>query len=97
MSFYIGFAVKPEEVKVILGAFKDASSIRSNGLHLAGVKYFALRADDRSIYGKKGSGGCVAVKTAKGLLIGIYDETQQPGAAANVVEKLADYLINSGY
>jgi len=64
---------------------------------LAGVKYFALKADDRSVYGKKGSAGCITVKTNKAILVGVYDETQQPGAAANIVEKVADYLINSGY
>jgi len=92
-----GFAVKPEEVKVLFGAYKDPTNIRANGIHLGNVKYFALKADDRSVYGKKGSAGCITVKTNKAILIGVYDESQQPGAAANVVEKVADYLINSGY
>lgn len=92
-----GFACKADEVKTLVGAFRDPTGIRANGIHLAGVKYFALKADDRSIYGKKGSAGCITVKTGKAVLIGIYDETQQPGAAANVVEKVADYLINSGF
>lgn len=34
-------------------AFTDASGIRANGLHLGGVRYIALKADDRSVYGKK--------------------------------------------
>jgi len=92
-----GFACKPDEIKTLFAAYKDPSGIRSSGIHLAGVKYFALKCDDRSIYGKKASCGCITVKTNKAILVGIYDETQQPGAAANVVEKVADYLINSGY
>ena len=51
----------------------------------------------RSIYGKKGATGVVLVKTAQTILIATYNETQQPGNAANVVEKLADYLLESGY
>jgi len=92
-----GFTVNATEVKTLVGSYKDPTNIRANGLHLAGTKYFVLKADDRSIYGKKGSAGCITVKTSKAVLVGIYDETQQPGAAANVVEKVADYLINSGY
>jgi len=92
-----GFPVKPDEIKTLFNAYKDASNIRANGIYLAGAKYFALKADERSIYGKKGSAGVITVKTTKAILVGVYDETQQPGAAANVVEKVADYLISSGY
>ena len=41
------------EVQIMVGAFRDASAIRQNGLYIAGEKNFALRADDRSVYGKK--------------------------------------------
>jgi len=56
-----------------------------------------LRADNRSIYGKKGAGGVVVVKTNQAVLIGLYNENIQPGQCANAVEKLADYLIENGY
>jgi profilin len=56
-----------------------------------------LKADDRSIYGKKGATGCVCVKTGKAVLIGVYNENTQPGQAATTVEKLGDYLIEQGY
>jgi hypothetical protein len=29
--------------------------------------------------------------------VGVYNEKIQPGTAANVVEKLADYLIGQGF
>lgn len=48
-----GFSVTPAELKEVVGAFKNADSVRQNGLHIAKEKYFVLRADDRSIYGKK--------------------------------------------
>jgi len=93
----VGLEIKTDEMNKIIAGFKDPTGLRANGIFIAGSKYFALRADDRSIYGKLGSGGCICVKTTKAVLIGIYGEKAQPGQAANVVEKLADYLIEQGY
>ncbi|KAJ3055736.1 profilin, required for normal timing of actin polymerization in response to thermal stress [Rhizophlyctis rosea] len=92
-----GFSVTPTEAQALIKAFTDASGIRANGLHVGGTKYIALRADDRSVYGKKGSGGVVTVKTKQCVLIGAYEEPIQPGEATKVVEGLADYLIGVGY
>mmetsp|Transcript_13095 Transcript_13095/g.19777 ORF Transcript_13095/g.19777 Transcript_13095/m.19777 type:complete len:126 (+) Transcript_13095:247-624(+) len=92
-----GFSVSQTEATNLVKGFANSNVIRASGIHLAGVKYIALRADDRSIYGKKGAGGCCCVKTGQAVLIGVYDENLQPGAAAKVVEALADYLIDAGY
>ncbi|KAJ3109724.1 profilin, required for normal timing of actin polymerization in response to thermal stress [Phlyctochytrium bullatum] len=89
--------VAPTEAQALSKAFSDPSGIRASGLHLGGVKYFTLRADDRSIYGKKDTGGAVCVKTKQAILIGIYAEPTQPGEANKVVESLADYLIGVNY
>lgn len=56
-----------------------------------------LKADARSVYGKKGATGFCAVKTNQSVLIGLYDESIQPGQCANTVEKLGDYLIENSY
>ncbi|EFA78874.1 hypothetical protein PPL_08342 [Heterostelium album PN500] len=61
------------------------------------IGVYVLKSDPRSIYGKQGTGGVVCVKTGKTVIIGVYNEKLQPGAAASVVEKLADYLIDQGY
>ena len=92
-----GFAVSGPEGKKIVGAFTNPSDIISTGIHLQGNKYLALRYDDRSLYGKKGPGGCICVKTKQAVLIGVYGEGAQPGESTTVVEKLADYLISVGY
>jgi len=92
-----GFAVAPAEGKKVSGAFVNPSDIIASGVVLNNVKYLALRYDNRSIYGKKGPGGCVLVKTKQAILIGIYGEGTQPGDATNIVEKLGDYLISVGY
>ncbi|EPZ31778.1 Profilin conserved site domain-containing protein [Rozella allomycis CSF55] len=92
-----GFSVNNTEMATLIAAFKDPSGIRANGLRIGSVKYIALRADDRSIYGKSGSSGVVCVKTKQTILIGTYDDPIQPGEATKVVENLADFLINSAY
>ena len=92
-----GLALDQAQVQTILNGFKDASAIREQGIKLNGQKYFTLRADDRSIYGKNGATGVVCVKTKQAVLIGFYDETVQPGETTKVVEGLADYLISVNY
>jgi profilin len=92
-----GFSIKPDEAKKLIQAFSDPSQALANGIVLAGTKYMTLRADNRSVYGKKGATGFCAVKTNQAVLISAYDETIQPGQAANTTEKLADYLIENGY
>jgi profilin len=47
-----GFNVTADEAKKLVAGFKDNNAIRANGIYLSGTKYFALRTDDRSIYGK---------------------------------------------
>ncbi|KAI3657905.1 hypothetical protein MP638_003542 [Amoeboaphelidium occidentale] len=74
-----GFTVKPDEAKTLVKAFSDASGIRASGLLIGGEKFIALRADDRSIYAKKGANGVVCVKTKQAVIIGYYDDKIQPG------------------
>lgn len=95
-----GFTVAPNEMKEVVGSFKDTGDVKqvqSNGVHIAGERYVVIKADDRSLYGKKGKEGIVVVKTQQALLVTHYPETVQPGSAANTVEQLADYLISVGY
>ncbi|KAG2161966.1 profilin [Aureobasidium pullulans] len=95
-----GFTVSPQEMNEVVTAFKDTSDVKkvqSTGLHIAGEKFIVLKADDRSLYGKKGKEGIVIVKTKQALLVTHYPEHVQPGVAANTVEQLADYLISVNY
>jgi len=45
--------LQPAEVQEIIAAFSNADQVRANGIHVNGTKYLLLRADERSIYGKK--------------------------------------------
>ncbi|KAL8872157.1 MAG: hypothetical protein Q9174_002168 [Haloplaca sp. 1 TL-2023] len=95
-----GFEVKPEEIKAVVASFADTSDVKkvqSEGIHIGGEKFFTLRSDERSLYGKKGKEGVVIVKTQQAILVAHYPETIQPGVAANTVEQLGDYLISVGY
>jgi len=92
-----GFAVTPAEGRGIVSAFNDASAIFASGIRLGNDKFMTIKADTRSVYGKKGPGGVCCVKTNQAVLIGLYDETIQPGQCATVTEKLADYLIENSY
>ena len=58
------------------------------------AKNFELIANDVGIQGRE---GVVIVKTTQAILVTHYPETVQPGAAANTVEQLGDYLIKVGY
>ncbi|KAK8199872.1 profilin [Phyllosticta capitalensis] len=98
-----GFTVAPNEMQEIVNAYKDKGDangikqVQSTGLHVAGERFVVLKADERSLYGKKGKEGLVIVKTTQAILVTHYPESVQPGAAANTVEQLADYLISVGY
>lgn len=92
-----GFQSKPEDIAALIKAFSDASGVRASGLKLGENKYIVLRADDRSVYGKKGATGVVCVKTKQAVLVGFYGEATQPGEATKIVESLADYLISVNY
>jgi profilin len=40
----------------VVSAYKDSSDVKqvqSTGLHIAGERFIVIKADDRSIYGKK--------------------------------------------
>ncbi|KAI5304070.1 profilin, required for normal timing of actin polymerization in response to thermal stress, partial [Ascosphaera pollenicola] len=106
-----GFTVSPSELKTIVGSFNPVpegqlKEVQTHGFHISGEKYFALRSDENSLYGKKtwvltrttqGKEGVIVAKTKQALLIAHYPETVQPGPATNTVETLAQYLRELNY
>eukprot|EP01123_Difflugia_compressa_P003734 TRINITY_DN15035_c0_g1_i1.p1 TRINITY_DN15035_c0_g1~~TRINITY_DN15035_c0_g1_i1.p1 ORF type:complete len:127 (-),score=27.57 TRINITY_DN15035_c0_g1_i1:97-477(-) len=92
-----GLDITAAEANALISGFNDATFLRQCGIFLSGDKYLLVRADERSIYGNRGQGGVVAVKTTKAVLIAIYDSKITPGNCAKVVERLADYLIECGF
>ena len=53
-----GFTVSPQEMQEVVAAYRDpgkdgVKQVQSTGLHVAGERFVVLKADERSIYGKK--------------------------------------------
>jgi profilin len=92
-----GFQLKHDEGKKIVAHFSNPGEVFNTGITIGGNKYLGISSNESSIYGRKGPDGCVLVKTAQTILIGVYNEHTQPGIAANAMEKLGDYLKSNGY
>jgi profilin len=91
-----GLVISPDEQKAIIGGFNN-SNIQATGFRIAGVKYFTVKANERSIYGQTNADGAILVKTNQAILIGIYHSPIISAQAIPIVEGLGDYLINLGY
>lgn len=87
-----GFSITVDELKALAAAFADSSSAMQNGFTVGGEKFVAIRADERSLYGKKGKEGIVIVKAKSCVMIAHHPETVQTTNAATVVENLVDYI-----
>lgn len=92
-----GFAPSGDEIIRVARGFDDPAGLQEHGLGIQGEKYFLLKSDDRSIYGKKGDDGILAVRTKQGLLLAHYSAPVLAGEAVKVVEDMADYLISVNY
>lgn len=91
--------VTAKEVEKLIKAFTNPEDLYSAGLHVGGTRFVYLRHNgEHAIYGRKGSDSGVCVcKTSQAVIIGYYEGGIQPGACNTVVEKLGDYLRNSGF
>ncbi|KAG2222117.1 hypothetical protein INT45_007553 [Circinella minor] len=89
------FKVSATEAQNIIAGI-GGTAVHS-GYKIAGVKYFILKHDDRSVFCKKGSSGAYMVKTKQHLLIGVYTEGIAPTKCEKAVQTLADYLSGIGY
>ncbi|GAB1211603.1 hypothetical protein ATERTT37_000726 [Aspergillus terreus] len=87
-----GFTLSPQELSGIAAVYQDPTSGFTNGLTIGGEKFVAIKADDRSIYGKKGKEGIVVVKAKSCVMIAHHGESVQTTNAATVVENLVDYI-----
>ncbi|WP_420848622.1 profilin [Protofrankia coriariae] len=92
-----GFPLREGEGLRIVRLFNDPSGVFTSSVTVDGTTYAGIKGDSQSIYGKKGSSGVILAKTAQTVLVGVYDEGQQPGTAALVVENLAECLREQAY
>ncbi|BGP27019.1 profilin [Rhodotorula toruloides] len=92
-----GYNLSQEEQNNLIKIHSDPGHAQANGVRAQGQKFLTIRADDRSVYGKKQADGIIVVKTKQAILAAEYAHPTQPGEATKVVEELADYLISVGY
>ena len=48
--------VSPSEIKDVIASYSDTSDVKkiqSGGFRIAGEKYMTIKADEKSVYGKK--------------------------------------------
>ncbi|KAL3481438.1 profilin [Aspergillus californicus] len=88
-----GFSISPQEIQGIGSAFGNSDYVMQNGFTIGGEKFLAIKADERSVYGKKGKEGAVIVRTPSCILVGQHGENVQTTNAAAAIEGVADYLI----
>ncbi|KAL4945789.1 hypothetical protein BDV06DRAFT_184147 [Aspergillus oleicola] len=90
-----GFTISPQDISSIGSAFGDSSYAMQHGFTLGGEKFLAIKADERSVYGKKGKEGVIIVRTPSCILVGHHSEAVQTTNAAAAIEKVGDYLIGA--
>ncbi|KAK3763345.1 hypothetical protein RRG08_021166 [Elysia crispata] len=92
----VGFNLYPDQVALLLDAFKNPPQTREEGIYFDDKQYKCVRADKTSIYAKCNKRGLVLVKTMTLLIIATYTESMFPSVCVEAVEKLADYFKEKG-
>ncbi|WP_166366629.1 profilin [Pseudomonas akapageensis] len=87
-----GFAPSLEEITVLHSLFDLPLSALRYGFILDRRKYFTLYVNAHGLLGRRGSRGCVCIKTPEELVIGVYNEELHGSKALKIVETFTDYL-----
>ncbi|CAN8253015.1 unnamed protein product [Cochlearia groenlandica] len=88
--------LKQEEIISINKDFEEPGTLAPTGLFIGGTKYMVIQGEPNAIIrGKKGQSGVTIKKTTQTMVIGIYEPPMTPSQCNMIVERLADYLIES--
>ena len=88
-------AITMEEVVGLLSAMTDMSV---PSVHVAGLTYLKLQADDKMVRCRRDKLGFEARKTVTAIVVGFYQEPQVTAqTCSKVVQALGDYLEEQGY
>merc|ERR1711981_994515 len=93
-----GSNITGPECKTIVANMESQANFQMAGIRCGGQKFMFLSANAEGtvVRGKKGQGGVHCAKSKTVLIVGIYGEDVQPGAAAVAVENFAAHLEKSG-
>ncbi|GLI79505.1 profilin, required for normal timing of actin polymerization in response to thermal stress [Penicillium ochrochloron] len=89
-----GFTLSQEDINSLASAFTSSANAFANGFSVCGEKFVCIKADERSLYGKKGKEGVIIVRATACTMIAHHGEGAQTTNAATVVENLIDYINN---
>eukprot|EP00798_Chlamydomonas_sp_ICE-L_P007457 gene7457-598_t len=83
----------------ILGMVAVLGGNNPGSFMIGDIKFMVLGSDDpeTKLRGKCTGGGCSVSKTSLGLVVGIWNEPVTAGQCNQVVETLAQYLIDNNY
>ncbi|POS84149.1 hypothetical protein EPUL_002944, partial [Erysiphe pulchra] len=72
----LGFDLSADEIKEVINGLKQTNldKLRSEGLYISGERYVLIKAEDRTLIGRKGQEGVVIVKSKIAVLIAHYNK-----------------------
>jgi len=85
--------ISQKEAEALVNNFLDSQLPLMNGIRVEGMSYLCLKADQRSVYGRKGSTGVLSARTCLSVIVALYSSHHNPSPAISTVEELADYLL----
>ncbi|KGO77446.1 Profilin/allergen [Penicillium italicum] len=94
VSGFVGIQLSQEEINSLITAYTSSDQAFASGFSICGEKFVTIRADERSVYGKKGKEGVIIARASSCTIIAHHTEAVQTPNAATVVENLVDYLNN---
>ena len=78
--------------------FSHLNDLPAKGADLEGIHYIVPRIEENLIFGKKDKSGFFAVKTNSAIIIAVFEgEASACTETRTCVEKLAQYLLQTGY
>ncbi|XP_063296927.1 profilin-4 [Pelobates fuscus] len=86
------FNVPPQQVQLIIDAFKNVAATRKEGIYFREKNYKCIRADKNSVYAKCDDDGIVLVKTKVHILLATYCKGMYPSVCVEATEKLGSYF-----
>ncbi|KAJ5885463.1 hypothetical protein N7495_009973 [Penicillium taxi] len=89
------FELSQDDINSLIKAFTKPDDAFATGFSVGGEKFVTIKADARSLYGKKGKEGVIVVRASSCTMIAHHAENAQTTTAATVVENLVDYINNA--
>ncbi|XP_013789482.1 profilin-like [Limulus polyphemus] len=92
------FQITQAELKLICDQMNSSpETFHGSGIHVGGQRYICLTSESNLLRGRKGGTPLCIVKTLQAVIVAAAEDGSIAGQLNIVVEKLGEYLTNSGY